>query len=133
MQKKVLPYLFYAWLIVLVVSNVIPNLNKKITEVNSGLKFRIDYLFHFLIYFSGILLFWIWKFEVYYKSKRILIVFFFILWLFISSLNEYCQHFIPGRSYNPVDLLMNLSGVVTASVISFILFQLRLRKLSSKI
>ncbi|MBN1181785.1 MAG: VanZ family protein [Bacteroidales bacterium] len=129
MQKKLLSYLFYAWLIVLIVFNVIPNLNEKINEVNIKFEFRVDYVFHFLFYFTGILLFWFWKFEQFYRERKGLILLFLLLWLFISSINEYCQHYIPGRSYNIIDLLMNVSGVFLASLVSFILFSLKLRKI----
>ena len=128
MQKKILSYLFYLWLIVLVVFNVIPNLNEKINEVNMKFEFRLDYVFHFLFYFSGILLFWFWKFMTFYRNRKLLIILFFFLWLIIASINEYCQHFIPGRSYNPVDLFMNLSGVAVASILSFIFHSVRLKK-----
>lgn len=130
MKKKSLRYIFYSWLILIILLNVLPGLNNKVNDINRIFEIRLDYVFHFIMYFAGIYVFWQWKFISFYERRKFMIFLFFVIWMAFSFLFEYFQHYIPGRSYNPVDLLMNLTGVFTASILSFFLL---FRKLKSGI
>lgn len=128
MNKRTLKIIFWLWLVSAIILNLVPFINDISTDINIKTGIRWDYLFHFGFYFIGIYIFWQWKLRVFYKKRKVFIILFLISWIIFSSFNEYIQQFIPGRSFNPIDLIMNISGVSAASLVSWFMFQSKLRK-----
>jgi len=89
-----------------------------------GFEIRLDYIIHFSAYFILVLLYLLWL-GIKGPGKKILFFLLSVLGGFvISSLIEGIQIFIPGRMYNPVDILYNCVGVTTG-VLFFYLFIFR--------
>ena len=72
---------------------------------------RLDYLLHFLTYFSICLYFAIGRFYNLRLFERKSGLKFIGLILFLASFTELVQIVVPSRSFNPVDLVANLTGV----------------------
>lgn len=111
-MKLSIKTLFVAWILVLVLINVIPigNDNSSILGGNKILELRLDYLIHIAM----ILCFgWIWLkgqlkgrsfFAKQEKLRYILVV------LSSAIILELIQLIIPWRAFNPVDMFYNLVG-----------------------
>lgn len=110
--------LFWYWLIILLVINVIPlgnDINKIIHK--PVLKFRLDYLLHcisFLI-FIPLCFIDIKRGGPFFSKKPVL------KYLLIvggsAILIECIQYFLPYRTFNPLDLLSNLTGAIIGTII----------------
>jgi VanZ family protein len=77
---------------------------------DSGL--RIDYLEHFFLYAIIPILYFLSRgagLKKLFKDNYYLI----LLGILFALLTEIQQYFIPGRSFNPVDLFLNLAGFIT--------------------
>jgi len=115
-------WLFWGWLIVVLVLNVVPLGN----ETNRGLsgnkifQFRLDYVVHSLTF---LVFAWIWIlgkinkvcwFESYEVLKFGGIV-------FVSAMGiELLQIFVPYRTFNPIDMMANLVGAILTLLCIFI-------------
>jgi VanZ family protein len=84
---------------------------------------RLDYLMHFCEYglltiiaflsFAGI------EFKIAFKKYIIILM----SLIFFAVLDEFHQKLIPGRSFNPSDILSNISGIFAATVFTRFLFR----------
>ena len=110
--------LFWGWLIIVLTTNVIPlgnDINKIIHK--PVFKFRLDYLIHFCSFFIFIPLYFI---EVrrggpIFSKKPVLK---YILIVGNSAiLFESIQYFLPYRTFNPMDLISNLTGAIIGTII----------------
>ena len=120
-------WLFCGWLIIVLTTNVIPlgnNINKIIHK--PVFKFRLDYLIHFCSFLIFIPLYFI---EVrrggpFFSKKPVL-----KYMLIVGSsaiLFESIQYFLPYRTFNPMDLISNLTGAIIGTIIiSFLLPSLK--------
>ncbi len=107
-------WLFWGWLIVVLVLNVVPmgNETNRVLSGNKIFLFRLDYVVHSLTFLAFA---WIWVFgkikNVYwYKSYEVLK---FCGIVFISAIGfELLQIFIPYRTFNPMDMMANLFGAI---------------------
>lgn len=90
-----------------------PNLNDNDHEFGSGFLIRLDYLFHFLVFFFwGLAL----RFAVPVKWVKTI---WHLLGVIIAAMlfvvfSEFYQKYVPGRAYNPYDLLANFLGLFLA-------------------
>jgi len=110
--------LFWGWLIIVIVMNVIPlgnDINKIIHK--PVFKFRLDYLIHFISFLIFIPLCFI-------DIKRGNPIFFKKLvlkyLLFIGGaavIFELIKYFLPYRTFNPFDLISNLTGTIRGTII----------------
>ena len=109
-------WLFWGWLIIVVVFNVIP-LGKETNRSLSGNKiyqFRLDYVVHSLTF---LVFAWIWvlgkiKNVCWFEGNEVLK---FGGIVFISALGlELLQIIIPYRTFNPMDMIANLFGALLA-------------------
>jgi len=80
---------------------------------------RADYLLHMLLFIPLMILVWL-----YLNSERITGVARFnhaLLWLVagivLASAVEGVQYFLPHRSFNPLDLIFNVAGVITGALV----------------
>ena len=112
-------WLFWGWLIILLFMNVIPLGNDFNTVIHkpSVFKFRLDYLIHFCSFLIFIPLFFI-------DIKRGNPIFFKKLvlkyLLFIGGaavIFELIKYFLPYRTFNPFDLISNLTGTIRGTII----------------
>jgi hypothetical protein len=105
--------LFWSWLIILFILNVIP-LGTQTNESLSGNRFifRLDYLIHATAFkgFAWIYLFNKVRYKSSFESKEIYFYSFVILGA--SIIFELIQLGIPYRSFNPWDMLSNLVGAI---------------------
>ena len=111
-------WLFCGWLIIVLTTNVIPlgnDINKIIHK--PVFKFRLDYLIHFCSFLIFIPLYFI---EVRRGgpifSKKPVLKYIFIVGS-SAILFESIQYFLPYRTFNPMDLISNLTGTIIGTII----------------
>ena len=115
-------WLFWGWLIVVLILNVVPLGN----ETNRGLsgnkifKFRLDYVMHSLTFlvFARIWVLGKIKDVCWFESYEVLK---FGGIIFVAAVGiELIQIFIPYRTFNPMDLMANLFGAILAMICMFV-------------
>ncbi len=114
-QKKLFGWLFWLWGLLIVVLSSLPNIPNQ--EINIwGDLFRLDYLEHFGIFaiWGGIFIVWKAKDGVFSSKDFIWPILFCILF---AAMDEMHQLWIVGRSYNPLDMIYNVLGLLSAFVI----------------
>lgn len=103
---------FYLWLtaVVVLTSMSFEEGPEKFSESN----FRWDYLNHFFMYFIIPVLYYLSQMGKNEKSirKNLILVFIGICFAIVT---EVYQLWISGRSFNPVDLMLNLGGFLTGT------------------
>ena len=115
-------WLFWGWLIVVLVLNVVPLGN----ETNRGLsgnkifQFRLDYVVHSLTF---LVFAWIWVLgkinKVCWFESYVILKFGGIV--FVSAVGiELLQIFIPYRTFNPMDMMANLFGAILTILCMFV-------------
>jgi hypothetical protein len=118
-MKRTSGKLVWAWMIFLVLFNVIPlgnGANKSLSS-NSFLQFRLDYLLHTMM----ILVFsWIWVFgrirQMRFFPGIERLKYLSIVWGAGFGL-ELLQLLVPWRSFNPVDMYYNLLGAGISTLV----------------
>ncbi len=120
--KKLFALLFWVCILSIIVFSIIPNSPKM--QANMGDKpFRIDYALHFMAYFSLSFLFFLWKSDQYFRIRKHLLVFFLMGALFLSLFTELAQSILPNRSFNPMDFLFNVTGILIGVIFPTVLFR----------
>ena len=120
--KKLFALLFWLWIALILTFTFIPNSPKMELQLKED-NLRLDYLLHFLVYFSLAILYLLWKANTYFKIKPNLIVYFLIGGLVLAIGSEFTQSLIPNRSFNPYDLISNVSGILFGVVAPKLLFK----------
>ena len=109
---------FWYWLIILLVINVIPlsnDINKIIHK--TVFKFRLDYFIHFcsFLIFIPLCFLDIKRGDSIFSKKPVL------KYLLIvggsAILFEFIHYFLPYRTFNPMDLISNLTGAIIGTII----------------
>lgn len=123
-NKKIWTAAFYLWLagIYILTSMTFSDAVKE--QNDSG--FRFDYLQHFLLYAIIPVLYFFAEgagLKKLFKDNYYLI----LLGLLFAILTEIQQYYIPGRSFNPLDLGLNVAGFVCGIFLGRFLY----RKLAS--
>jgi len=123
--RRLKPFAAYVMIItvilIMVVSSIphIPTL--KIHTAKSDI--RLDYLIHFCEYgflaFMSYLAFTGNNFRV--SALRFILVTLCVI--LFALLDEYHQKFIPGRTFNPKDLISNISGIIFAALFCIVVFR----------
>jgi len=112
LNKRKIYSLFIIYAILLLIASIIPTFGKLNDQsIHFIVEFRLDYIFHSLVYFGFYVL--LILVEVFMKvkySKKKLVKFIFLTVL-IAIFTESLQLFITYRSFNPMDLFSNLVGV----------------------
>ncbi len=121
-------YLLITWIVTILVISSIPSIPVlKIHTDNADI--RLDYLIHFLEYGSLAFLTYLSfsgkDFNISYFKYLILTV---CLMLFALA-DEFHQIIIPGRTFNPKDIISNIIGIVGGLVLCMVVF----RKIALKI
>lgn len=109
--KNTLKIFFWLWILFIAIVSSLPNIPTQ--EINIWDEpFRLDYLEHFGVFYilSAIYVAWkadkksIFSFRKHFSSLLLLGIF--------AILDEIHQIWIPGRAYNPLDLIYNLLGLI---------------------
>jgi VanZ family protein len=115
--KKPLKIFFWFWILFIAVVSSLPNIPTQ--EINIWDEpFRLDYLEHFGVFYilSAIYVAWkadkksVFSFRKHFSSLLLLGIF--------AILDEIHQIWIPGRAYNPLDLIYNLSGLIAGILLT---------------
>ncbi|UCG27992.1 MAG: VanZ family protein [Bacteroidales bacterium] len=124
----ILKYLFWTWLVLILIVSSVPDL--PVQELSSGdSPVRLDYILHLIEYFILVSLLLFWRAGPDHRIKYRFIVPAFLVIMVIASLDEYHQVWIPGRTFNPMDMYYNYAGVVTGMFFSLIvLARLRMKQ-----
>ena len=120
-NKRLFSFIFWLWVAIILYFTLTPNGPQMKVDVKEQ-SFRLDYILHFLVYFSLAILYLLWKAEIFLKVKVKYLIYFLAGALILSGLIEYAQLYIPGRSFNPIDYLSNAAGIILGVVIPKILF-----------
>lgn len=110
-HKKTFGLIFWLWGFIIIVLSILPNTPKLEIDLNNKI-LRLDYVIHFIVYFTLSILFLLWKADKYLKIKSNLLFYFLLGALLFAGLSEFIQTFIPGRSFNPIDFLFNTGGII---------------------
>lgn len=120
--KKLFATLFWVCILSIIVFSIIPN-GPKMEATMGDKSLRIDYALHLMAYFSLSFLFFLWKSDQDFRIRKRLLIFFLIGSLCLSLFTELAQSIIPHRSFNPVDLLFNVTGILIGAILPKILFR----------
>ena len=120
--KPYAPYILVAWVIIIIIVSSLPGIpTLKLHTSKSDI--RLDYLIHFCEYgslaFLAYLTFTKEQFKTGSKS------FFWITAVVVafSVADEFHQKFIPGRAFNVMDIISNISGILAAMVFCVVTFR----------
>jgi VanZ family protein len=83
---------------------------------------RLDYLIHFVLFLVGGFLFFHWKQATKIKIRFFVLV--FLGWLY-AGLCEAVQLYVPGRTYNPIDLFYNILGLSVGFLFAFFILKIK--------
>ncbi len=110
-NNRTINLLLILWMIVIVILSIIP-MNQETKIEIGGTPFRLDYLEHFGVFFIlGFLYVLSSKKDLpkYINKISILIIY--------AVITEIIQLFIPGRTFNPWDLIYNILGLVVGYIL----------------
>lgn len=122
-SKKALSILFVVYSSLLLLGAILPAfgaLNK--TKVDLLFELRFDYFVHFCAYFGFYFLLIIGSFRRKFIISKKEFHFFVVLTLLFSVVTEIIQYFLSYRTFNPLDMLSNVLGVLSGIVLYKILF-----------
>ncbi len=118
-RAVVFKYLFWIWLILILTVSSIPDLpGPELTTEDTLL--RWDYLIHGIEYFFLVMFFLFWQGNKMSRISKSFALFTLIGVLLIATLDECHQIWIPGRTFNPMDMYANYTGIVIGSLFSLI-------------
>jgi VanZ family protein len=113
LRNRIYQYIFWLGYFAVLVTTFIPvsgELNKRIIGTEA-LHIRLDHLLHLLVYFliSMFYLFGMRNGFTLFKRNSLLI--FIMLILFLATITEVIQLWVPARTFNPMDLIANIIGL----------------------
>jgi VanZ family protein len=111
--------LLLIWAGLLFVVGVIPDTGNLIQQSIST--FRWDYLEHFTGYFILGMIFVIWRGDRSFRIQTPELIAFMVAGLIFGWITEYIQIFIPGRSFNIIDMLYNFLGILSGTLLGYFL------------
>ena len=115
-------YLVVIWAITIATVSSIPHLPTPKIETGKG-AIRLDYMIHFCEYgvliFLSLLSFVRKDFRL--AIKRCLLITLAVIAFALTD--EFHQKLIPGRTYNPKDILSNLTGIIAGAFFCYFFFK----------
>ena len=100
------------WVCILIILNVIPNYTPPSLKLEEYSALRTDYVLHFLSFLILPVFYFLsgrkTLFDLILKTSWSLI----IAGIFFAAFVEGIQIIVPGRSFNPLDMLFNVSGLL---------------------
>lgn len=119
-RKHILSLFFYLWIISITILTVVSFSGDSRIARQNGFGLRLDYIEHFILYASIPILFFLSGYaylDRIIKSKSI----FILAGYMFSVATEFLQLLVPSRSFNPVDLMLNLTGFTLGLLIAILL------------
>ena len=109
----------FGWAIAIFIGSVMPTSG---IEPKSGSEdgIRWDYPMHFIVFFILALLFGYWRISLAANNRRREITWFLIVGAVYAVSTECIQLFIVYRSFNPLDLMYNVLGVLTGTLLAWL-------------
>ena len=116
-------YLIFSliWFTLILVLSVLPSSTPDTLAIDR-FEFRLDYLFHFLIYLPLGFALMKWGLG---KRKTKELRYTILLLLLFSILPEVLQYTISYRTFNPYDLLSNLAGTIAGCITAVVIAHLK--------
>jgi len=121
-NKKLFALAFWVWVSIILYFSLTPNGPKLKIDLNDK-TYRLDYIFHFVVYFGLAIIYTLWKADKYFNVKSALLIYFLIIGIALSGIIEYSQSFIPGRTFNPIDFYANTAGIIIGILIPKLLLK----------
>jgi glycopeptide antibiotics resistance protein len=116
---RLLNWLIVAYALAILILSVAPTNSIKQVNLSSTylLSIRSDYLLHVLLFlpWMGLIS---WRFKEHKSAKFFMKA--LAAGLLLALLSEGIQLFIPGRAFNPVDLMANWIGVAAGALVLWI-------------
>ena len=104
MKKNLVNILFVVWSVLILFASIIPLSQEKHFEFGGSI-FRLDYLEHFAVFFIlGSLYVLRTKLQLKISEISLLITY--------ATFTETIQLIVPGRTFNPMDLVYNILGLI---------------------
>jgi VanZ family protein len=120
---------FFGWTTMLLITSVVPTTGLE-PEGGSKSNFRWDYPLHFIVFLILPLLFVYWRNSTRNVNRKSELGWFLLIGTIYAGFTEAIQLFIESRSFNPVDLLYNITGVIAGTIFAY-LFIVRPKKRQS--
>ena len=103
--------IFWGWTILIVLLTSMPS-NPDILHQKKDAIIRLDYLEHIFFFVVLTILYYMAYLTIAGQITRIKLIYWLAGGIVFASITEIYQIIIPGRAYNPVDLVLNLAGLV---------------------
>jgi VanZ family protein len=116
-KKEILLTGFILWTLFIIAISSVPGSMGPSPPGDSG--FRWDYLEHFSGYFIFSALYILWRGDRDYSIRGGELVLMITISIAFSFATEILQIFIPGRTFNIIDVIYNLAGVITGILIVY--------------
>ncbi len=119
-KKSTYKYLFWLWAIFILVVALIPKIKAPEIDIEKfGFKIHLDYVAHFIFFFVLATFFFLWK-AYEFKKRKTIIILFVLLSILYAIGTEMLQLFLPDRTFNIMDLTLNISGILSAMLLIYI-------------
>ena len=115
-------YLLILWIIAIIVASSVPSIPiLKIQTAKSDI--RLDYLIHFIEYGSLAFLTYLSFSGKDFRISRLRYLILSICIILFAVADESHQVIIPGRTFNPKDLVSNLVGIACGLIFTILVFR----------
>lgn len=109
---------FIIYFIILVIGAIFPFFGEmNVIKMKAIVEFRLDYFLHFIAYTGFYLLFIIKKYKFHIQFSKMYQRKFIAFTILLACGTELLQLFIKSRTFNPFDLIANLSGILAGLTI----------------
>ena len=111
--------IFFCWAIAILIGSVMPTTGFEPASSRES-NFRWDYPLHFLVFLILALLFGYWRGAKVIRNVKKDVTWFLIAGSGYAVLTESIQLFIESRSFNPLDLIYNVLGVLSGTLLAWL-------------
>jgi VanZ family protein len=120
--RKYLRGFAIVWAMLIFTVSSIPNLPNPELPENDFLSLRLDYLFHFAVFFILSVAMVLWQIPASFKFKPSGLTRIMTIGTAFAIIDEVHQLIIPGRSFNPIDMVFNLAGFWAGAFLFYFYF-----------
>ena len=116
-EKNFFKILFWVWLTLIIIFSYLPKVTIPEALI-SNVKIRIDYILHYFVYLVLPFFYLMWQKTLLQNRKFILIINILAAGIILSVLNELPQRYIPGRTFNILDIVFNCLGFISGTLLT---------------